>query len=157
MTCLAQFRSLGAATAHSFKAMAFGSVLFLMLPGCGGDGSVDGRVPVEGTASLDGTPIKRGTIELHPKSADGTLTGGTILDGKFVIPAAQGAKPGKYQVRIFASEDKATETLEAAPGDSSAQPVAKERVAAKFNTKSELETDIAATGNKDLKFEVTSK
>lgn len=139
-------------------AVCLSAAALLPLAGCGGGGATaDGRVPVEGTVTLDGTPIGRGSIELHPQSTDGLMSGGTISDGKFTIAAAQGPKPGTYQVRIFASEDTASVDTEAAPGDSSATPVAKERVAAKYNTQSELEVEIPAGGTKELKFEVMSK
>ena len=119
--------------------------------------SVDGRVPVAGTVTLDGAPINRGTIEFHPQESGGLQSGGMIIDGKFEISGEFGPKPGKYQVRLFAANEKEVDDTPVAPGDSSKTPLAKERIPAKFNTKSELIETIPEGGNKKLTFAVTSK
>src|SRR5262245_44741406 len=66
------------------------------LPGCGGTGQVE----VEGTVTYDGQPVKAGAIAFVPADNQGLSSGGTILDGKYHIPASVGPKTGKYRVEI---------------------------------------------------------
>lgn len=127
----------------------------LVLTGCGAD--TGGRVPVAGEVFLDGQPLDRGSIEFHPQDAQGTLTGGMVTDGAFDIPAAQGAKPGKYQVRVFAASAGAEADPNLPPGPESEQQVAVERIPARFNLESELEAEIGSGGNRDLRFDLQSQ
>lgn len=127
--------------------------LFLVT-GCGGP--TGDRVPVSGEVTLDGQPLDRGSIEFHP-DGEGTLTGGMIVDGTFEIPAAQGAEPGNYSVRIFASGESVEGDPEAGPGPEAENQVAEELIPAKFNTETELTAEIGEQGADSLRFEVTSK
>jgi len=121
--------------------------------GCGG--TSDGRVPVSGDVKLSGQPLDRGSIEFHPQDPSGVLTGGMIVDGRFEIPADQGAKPGKYQVRVFASGESLAADPNVPPGPETESQVSSERVSAKFNVNSELEVEIGKSGSEDLLFEVS--
>ncbi|WP_145353429.1 hypothetical protein [Roseimaritima multifibrata] len=127
--------------------------LFL-LGGCGAPDS--GKYPLAGTVSLDGVPLDRGTIEFHPVTA-GTITGGTIREGKFDIPAAQGAMPGSYEVRIYSTdlEGTAVPDPEAPPGPESARPAKPELIAKRYNVESELEIEVEDGGNTELDFQLT--
>lgn len=131
---------------------AAAAVLMAVTVGCGS--GHDGRVPVSGEVKLSGQPIDRGSIEFHPLNPGGVLTGGMIMDGKFDIPAEQGAKPGKYQVRVFAAGETMPVDPSVPPGPQTDTQVSTERVGAKFNVDSELVVEIAATGNRNLSFEV---
>ncbi len=126
------------------------------ISGCGP--GTDGRVKAMGEVTLDGTPLDSGTIELHPKSPGGTMTGGMIKNGKFEIPAEQGPKPGSYEVRIFAASGAgAAVNASEPPGPESQAKAPAERIPPRFNVKSELTTEIGANGEEALKFEVKSK
>jgi len=118
--------------------------------GCGGESS--GRVPVGGTVTMAGTPLAKGTVEFHPVSS-GTMTGGTIRDGRFAIPASQGAMPGEYQVRIFATDDagEPVEDPNLPPGMSD-RPLQPELIPPRYNTETELTATIEAAGSTDLIF-----
>lgn len=76
--------------------------------GCG-SGGVGKTVPVEGTVTLGGQPLKTGTITFHPDAAKGNtfkqLPVGTIQDGKYklAVGAKDGAPPGWYKVTIESS------------------------------------------------------
>lgn len=138
-------------------AAALGFVLLItpLLTGCGK--STDGRVAVSGEVTLDGQPLDRGSIELHPKSPGGTMTGGMISNGTFTIAAEQGPKPGSYEVRIFAPSAGATVDPNEPPGpESQAKPPA-ERIPARFNVKSELTAEVGPDGDAGMKFAVESK
>lgn len=126
------------------------------ISGCGP--GTDGRVKAMGEVTLDGTPLDSGTIELHPKSPGGTMTGGMIKNGKFEIPAEQGPKPGSYEVRIFAASGEGVAVnSDEPPGPESQAKAPAERIPPRFNVKSELTTEIGANGEEALKFEVKSK
>lgn len=123
-----------------------------LLTGCGAD--TGGRVPVAGTVNLGGEPLERGTIELHPLEA-GTVTGGTIRDGRFEIPANKGAMPGNYEVRIYASDSSGApvEDPNAPPGESD-RPLQPELIDKRYNVESELTVEIGEGGNTDLTFDL---
>lgn len=123
------------------------------LSGCGAP--TGDRVPLAGEVTLDGQPLDRGSIEFHPDD-EGSITGGMVLDGKFEIPANQGAKPGKYLVRIFASGNAIEVNPDEAPGPEADNQVSEERIPAKYNTKTELTADIGNQGDDSLRFEVSS-
>ncbi len=126
-----------------------------LITGCGK--STDGRVAVGGEVTLDGQPLDRGTIEFHPKSAGGTMTGGTIANGAFTIAADQGPKPGSYEVRVFAAGAGATVDPNEPPGPESQAKPAAERIPARFNVKSELTAEVGPDGDAGMKFAVESK
>ena len=61
----------------------------------------DGRQPVEGTVTLDDVPMAEAAISFRPaQGTQGPSSGGTILQGKFRVPAEKGLMPGTYQVSI---------------------------------------------------------
>ena len=67
--------------------------------GCGSGN----RNPLSGTVTLDGQPVKTGTISFLPAAGtSGNSSGGEIRDGKFTIPAEVGLQPGEYRVTINA-------------------------------------------------------
>ncbi len=138
----------------SLKCVSWCGVLAatLVLSGCGG--STDGRVPVAGEVMLSGQPLDRGSIEFHPLGEGGVITGGMIVDGKFDIDAEQGAKPGKYEVRVFSSGEAVEADPDQAPGPEAETQINAERIAAKYNIDSELEVEIGANGDRGLRFEV---
>lgn len=137
------------------RAFALGSLLcFSAFIGCGGPAT--DRVPVAGEVTLDGQPLERGSIEFHPEGEEGTVTGGVIREGTFEIPAVQGAKPGNYSVRIFASGSGVEVDPDQPPGPEAEGQVAEELIPAKFNTETELSEEIGEQGAVDLRFELTS-
>jgi hypothetical protein len=66
------------------------------LPGCGGNAQVE----VEGSVTYDGQPIKAGTIAFMATDEKARNAGGTILDGKYRIPAERGPRPGSFRIEI---------------------------------------------------------
>lgn len=123
--------------------------------GCGPD--TGGRVAVGGTVTVGGTLLDQGTIEFHPLDS-GSITGGAIRDGRFDIPATTGALPGKYEVRIFSTDNDApAEEPEGPPGpESTRRPVQPERIDKRYNIESELTAEIPEQGATDLTFELDS-
>lgn len=69
------------------------------LTGCGG--GTDGRAPVTGTVTIDGTPLAAGTVTLFKDN--GSAGVGTITNGSFTILEAagsEGIQPGSYKVGV---------------------------------------------------------
>ncbi|WP_437221967.1 hypothetical protein SH661x_002562 [Planctomicrobium sp. SH661] len=73
----------------------------LFLAGCsGGDGL--NRVEVRGKVTLDGEPLKDGSITFFPRG-DGPVVGTRIENGDYHFPLNTGPVPGEYRVEINAS------------------------------------------------------
>jgi hypothetical protein len=76
-----------------------------LLAGCGGGGSVSGKV------TLDGQPLTSGTVTFHP-IASGPVAIGTIgSDGRYELAVGQdrSVPPGEYLVTVEATEPVAAE------------------------------------------------
>jgi len=81
------------------------TALFICLPlltGCKQDNPF-GTVYVEGTVTLDGTPIQGVSVTFNPRDGDLVAGGMTDVGGKFRVqtggaPIGSGAKPGVYDV-----------------------------------------------------------
>ena len=71
--------------------------------GCGSK-NPQGRRAVEGTISIDGTPIAQGSIEFTPDSSNAvqTSSGAAITDGKFKISETKGLAEGSYLIAVSA-------------------------------------------------------
>jgi hypothetical protein len=83
-------------SATALVAVALG----LLVTGCSSNGSVSG------TATLDGTPLKRGTVTFHPVGG-GPAAVGSIVDGKFELAIGndRSVPPGDYVVTVEATEE----------------------------------------------------
>lgn len=63
----------------------------------------DARLPVSGTATIDGQPVAYGLVAFQPADGhSGAGSGASLQQGKFDIPAAKGLPPGKYRVTVQA-------------------------------------------------------
>jgi len=83
--------------------------------GCGG--RADGRNSLSGSVTLDGEPLKEGSISfLSVGAAKRSMTGGAIVDGEYAIPAKEGLVVGTYRVSISAA-DKSDATAEGLPAN----------------------------------------
>src|SRR5262245_56591648 len=119
------------------------------LAGCNGS---DGLVPVSGTVTFRKQPLETGVVQfIALDSKSDSFSGSVSSGGRYDIPARQGLKPGKYQVRISSADDKSKE--EQAPGDWS-ERLAKERIPAEFNSRTKLVVEIKSSGVNTLDFDV---
>jgi hypothetical protein len=127
--------------------------------GCTGSGDDLPREAVSGTVTLDNQPLANGSISFMPPSGGGTATGGgsTITNGKFSIPRETGLVSGTYNVAIYASEQRGERTKPAQAGGGKPSELAKELIPAKYNSQTELKSDIKKGGGNDLKFTLQSK
>ena len=97
-----------AASIVSNKHIALLVLLTGILQGCGD--ARDARVPVSGIVTVDGEPLKHGSITFLPVKTPGTTTragGGSLTDGRFSISSYtpnDGLLQGKYQVMVYGTE-----------------------------------------------------
>lgn len=142
----------------SRRLLIFGLVIFLScLNGCGNSNPF-GRIPINGAVTLDGIPIESGTIEFSP-IAGKIGSGGKITAGKYSLPLDKGLPPGDYIVRITSPIiPSATSNAGKIPGmEPEDVHLGKERVHARFNSKSELKVTVPADTKSLLQdFKVTS-
>lgn len=116
--------------------VAFGSAL---LSGCGGPDS--DRVEIEGTVTLNKTPLEKGRVAFRPQPGTASPSAGAkITGGEFSVAPEGGLLPGKFRVEITASRP----TGEKFRTRFSEQMVARQEqyIPDKYNTKTQLEITI---------------
>lgn len=141
-------------------AMIFGMAAAAPM-GCSGESGPE-RSAVQGTVSLDGTPIERGTIVFLPQpGVIGPAAGGDIINGQFNLPTDKGPVPGAHQVQIKANRTEGTIVNKGVPGAVSGPSAggSVEKIVMyipeRYNTKSEL-VETIKSGKNELKFELSS-
>jgi hypothetical protein len=126
----------------------------VVIVGCSVDSSVSRdtlpRVAVSGTVTLDGAPLTEGVIQFNPApGTEGPPTAGEIREGKYSIEKPLGPVPGKYKVTISGRPPARINEGEAPGGAPKLRP---ETVPARYNTASQLESDVPAGGSSTLDF-----
>lgn len=98
-------------------AAALAAVLGLVA-GCSGGGSVTG------TATLDGAPLKRGTVTFHPVAGGPAAMGGIGSDGGYelAIGKDRSIPPGEYVVTVESMEAASSESAPTDPRKPPAPP-----------------------------------
>src|SRR5262245_40091564 len=94
-----------------FWAALLGCGAALVVAGCGGDS--DKLAPVVGKVTVDGKPLKSGTVSFRPDASKGNSSqhqpnGEIDAEGNYemlVPPAKKGAPPGWYKVVVMAYDD----------------------------------------------------
>ena len=139
-----------------FSFRRFGILILLLLPiGCSPD-NPQGRVSLHGSVSINGTPIKTGTISFAPlgNPAEITHSGATITNGKYAAPTNKGVVPGEYVVQIYASEDTG-QVDPTATGTSG--KIYRQLIPPKYNEKSELKINVDRGKSYDFDLVVEEK
>lgn len=129
------------------------SLLLLILSlGCG-----SGSTRVEGNVKFDGQPIEQGTIVFEPADGNGTVVGGTIRNGYYMLGKDLQLAPGNKLVRIKAmrATGKKVKAGPPAPDDAMVDEV-QQYIPARYNDQSTLTTDLVG-GNMTKDFELTSQ
>ena len=125
-------------------------LLALFLTGCDNHG---GKKGVSGSITLHGQPLDKATINfLEMPDGKKIVVGALISNGNYSIPAAQGLMPGSYRVQISAIEEFPITPDELAKGKTA--PPAKERVPAKYNTASQENVEVKASGSNKFDFTI---
>ena len=79
--------------------------LCLSLPACGTSDPIGKTVPVKGKVTVDGQPLKQGSVAFWPKDGKGFEADGQIAeDGTYELSTKgkPGAPPGSYKVTVMA-------------------------------------------------------
>lgn len=135
-----------------FRLLCVLSVCSLVLAGCGDSG----RERIEGTVTLDGQLLEKGTINFLPLPGTQSPTAGAeIARGKFRIPARGGTFVGKFRVEITASRPSGKKV----PDRWTGQPIDayEQFLPVKYNTKSELEIEAKAGAANRFEFALESE
>ena len=115
------------------------------------------RGAVHGEVTLDGVPIKEGTIVFTPTGGNkGSVAGGSIQDGQYAIDEPSGPVVGLNMIAISAFKKtgrKFAEPPPSPPGTMTDETV--EAVPPRYNVNSELTSDIVS-GDNELNFELES-
>lgn len=127
--------------------------------GCG-KGEVLKRVPVDGYVTVDGNPLKSGSIRFIPiDDTKGPAAVAVIEDGIYELPAETGPVMGKLRVEIEATNhqgfDLDDEKAYAAKAEQG-PPIAKNPVPETFNRQSTLSINLDEDGDSDLDFRLSS-
>jgi hypothetical protein len=137
------------------KCVAQFALPVLVLVGC--SNSTDGlpREAVTGTVTLDGRPLKQGSIQFVPGSERESTSGGAVItEGRFAIARPQGLTPGSYRVVINSGEG-APVPPDQPPG--ATPPGGKELIPARYNEKTTLTADVKAGGSNAFAFDLATK
>lgn len=133
------------------------STAFLLALGAAGCGS-GGQGELSGEVTLDGAPLEQGAILLTPLDASkGAATGGEIKSGRYALTGKQAPFAGTYKVEIRANKKTGRKVQKAMgkPGELDDELV--EAVLPRFNTKTELTTEVKAGSGGTANFAVASK
>ena len=125
-------------------------LLAVLMSGCGQD--TGGRLGVSGTVRFQGAPLQTGTIEFASADAK-QLSGSTITDGKYSVPADKGLTPGKYTVRISAAQDAGAAPT-GPPGPESMTEQAKALIPPQYNVDSTLTAEVTEGGSNVFDFDL---
>ena len=143
-------------------ALALAGVLAaVMAAGCSRSGDELPREPVSGVVNLDGRPLDAGSIQFTPASpapgaGGAAVTGGSSIEnGRFAIDRENGLVPGGYKVAIYAADSKEPAATKGPVRKGTV--LARERIPAKYNSRSTLTAEVKIGGTSDLMFDLQSE
>ena len=120
--------------------------VFCFSTGCGPESKV---AQISGNVSVDGQPVKKGSIAFVPSGGQGPSGGGEIIDGKYKTEAALGNCKVEIRVPKSVGKKKLYDTA-----DSPEQEIFEEVLPQKYNEMTELTFDLKKGKNEknwDLK------
>jgi hypothetical protein len=116
--------------------------------GCGG---TDGQLPVTGEVTLDGQPLKSGSIQFEPVNNSATTASGTVIEnGKYSLSEENGLDAGEYRVAISSAGTTSAPSMDGGG-------VAEELIPALYNEKSSLAATVKETGENHFVFKLLSE
>jgi hypothetical protein len=134
--------------------LAFFPAALLLLAGCGGGDA--NRGDISGVVKLDEKPLVQGSILFTPiEGARGSVTGGTIENGKYQCSGAAGATIGwnRVEIRAMRKTGKKIPKPFAPQGQTIDEQI--EAIPPKFNSQSSLKVEVKR-GDNTADFEVSS-
>ncbi|MDB5335355.1 MAG: hypothetical protein JWN70_974 [Planctomycetaceae bacterium] len=123
-----------------------GVALSIGLIGCGP--AADAKYTVTGTVTFDDQPVKQGMLIFYPTDtgADADVT--PIRDGRFELQM----KAGPKKVEITANREIVPKKIGPMGG-----PEMEQYIPAKYNSKTELKSQVEKKAKNEIKFELKSK
>jgi hypothetical protein len=140
---------------HTRHYLAFGLAFLFLASGCGKDDT--NRGAVSGQVTLDGKPLKQGSILFTPiEGTKGVVAGGQIQDGQYCLVGVTGPAIGTNRVEIQAMRKNGKMIPKALGAPGEMVEGFEQAVAARFNSDSTLKITITP-GENTANFDVTSK
>jgi len=122
-------------------ALVFGGLACVGAAGCGSGGPE--LAPVEGTVTLDGTPLPAATVVFQPPEPGSPSSGITDEQGHYELlyaPGREGAMIGRHTVRIT--------TYAQGRADENGEPTfTPERIPPRYNSQTELSREVKPGSN----------
>ena len=129
-------------------------VFVFLLTGCGGGIP---RCEVEGTITVDGQPVKEGSITFQPlEGTSGPVAGASIIDGHYNIEKAKGPVVGEYQIVLTGRAPTGKKVVTEAAGDKIETEVMKNIIPLKHQYQDETISKNPKIGKEPLKATVVS-
>lgn len=130
------------------RVMAAVFALALMtIVGCGGSADNFEHLPIDGTITLDGTPLKSGRVSFIAQDKGGSASA-DVNEGAFQLRGADGLSPGPYRVEIYSIQPTGKK-VPSAEDPTTMIDETKNLVPKQYNAQSELKADIPAGGPKE--------
>jgi hypothetical protein len=132
------------------------AIVCAFAPGCSTNQDGIDRVSVSGAVTLDGEPLKSGSITFSPKG-NGPSAGGVIEDGSYSVSTEAGPSAGKYSVEIrsMAPTGRKIPNYDGAPGEMMEETY--DIVPPNYNSRTELNVEFK-NGSKNVQdFALTGK
>lgn len=117
-------------------------------PGCSKEAT---QGVVTGTVTLDGQPLKAGTIRFDAADGRAAATDASIIDGKFTAKVT----PGDKRVTITSPKVTGKKKMYDTP-DSPVFDVTEEQIPRRYNAQTDLKLTVKA-GDQDAPFDLKSK
>jgi hypothetical protein len=125
------------------RALAIGTLLLVLLPGCEKGGPE--LAPVSGRITLDGKPLDPADILFQPDGSKPPSFGRTNQDGRYELVYKRGVKGawvGPHTVRIMVVTE---------------QTHGPQLVPPRYNTESELRVEVAPDTENEFNFDLTTE
>jgi hypothetical protein len=129
-------------------AAALSIVFFGTLLGCNNGPK---KAQLTGNVTLDGEPLKSGSMDFFPVDGQGSTANGFIVDGKYTAETGVGKMKVEIRARKVIGQKKMYDTP-----DSPMRDEVVELLPERYNVKSELTVDLKE-GKNEKDFELTSK
>lgn len=126
-------------------------ILLSTLLGCGRSE----RMSIGGTVTLDGQPLKEGSIRFGPlPGTTGPTAGAEIVNGKFAIRPSGGPFAGGFRVQITAVGATGRKVFD--PRSNATIDEYTQILPAQYNSRSQLHAEVTAGGPNRFDFALTS-
>ena len=132
--------------------LAVGALLLMAIIGCG-----SGRATVQGSVTLDGSPVDGAQIIFEPADRTGPTAGGRIENGSYRLSGESGVPPGEKIVRITGTRPTGRKVEAGPPSPPGTMVDVIERfIPLAYNRGSKLKCEVVA-GTNTYDFQLTSQ